>query len=287
LGVECDGAAYHSARSARDRDRLRQEVLEGLGWRLHRIWSTDWFRKPQRETDKLITAIKNARNGLAEQKAEVASDVDVPEVVEQDCEPQRTLQDQIEEAEVPSNTVPYEQFVLTVPFRRELLAQSTIETAKHALAVIEFEGPIHTEEIARRIRKAFGLQKTGKRILTHVKSALDHLSHTKSVVKETEFWSIPGQSLTAVRNRRTAARSLCRATLIAPEEYRLALATILREAVAISRDDLVVETARLFGFDRTGADLKEAIDRQVESLVKDGHLLLDNGGLRLSESHPK
>src|SRR5262249_3679607 len=46
LGVECDGAAYHSARSARDRDRLRQEVLEGLGWRLHRIWSTDWFRSP-------------------------------------------------------------------------------------------------------------------------------------------------------------------------------------------------------------------------------------------------
>lgn len=40
MGIECDGATYHSLRSARDRDRLRQEVLEGLGWRLHRIWST-------------------------------------------------------------------------------------------------------------------------------------------------------------------------------------------------------------------------------------------------------
>ena len=46
LGVECDGASYHSAKSARDRDRLRQEVLEELGWRLHRIWSTDWFNNP-------------------------------------------------------------------------------------------------------------------------------------------------------------------------------------------------------------------------------------------------
>ena len=44
LGVECDGATYHSARSARDRDRLRQEILERLGWRVHRIWSTDWYR---------------------------------------------------------------------------------------------------------------------------------------------------------------------------------------------------------------------------------------------------
>jgi very-short-patch-repair endonuclease len=53
LGVECDGASYHSAKSARDRDRLRQEVLEGLGWRLHRIWSTDWFNNPAREAERL------------------------------------------------------------------------------------------------------------------------------------------------------------------------------------------------------------------------------------------
>lgn len=44
MGIECDGATYHSAKSARDRDRLRQAVLEGLGWRIRRIWSTDWFK---------------------------------------------------------------------------------------------------------------------------------------------------------------------------------------------------------------------------------------------------
>jgi len=47
MGIECDGATYHSAKSTRDRDRLRQEILEGLGWKIHRIWSTDWFRNPQ------------------------------------------------------------------------------------------------------------------------------------------------------------------------------------------------------------------------------------------------
>ena len=57
LGVECDGANYHSAKSARDRDRLRQEVLEGLGWRLHRIWSTDWFNNPHREAERLRQVI--------------------------------------------------------------------------------------------------------------------------------------------------------------------------------------------------------------------------------------
>ncbi len=57
LGVECDGATYHSSKSARDRDRLRQEILENLGWKLHRIWSTDWFNNPQREVEKLRKSI--------------------------------------------------------------------------------------------------------------------------------------------------------------------------------------------------------------------------------------
>lgn len=53
LGVECDGATYHSMPTARDRDRLRQLVLEGLGWKLHRIWSTDWWTDHEREMQKL------------------------------------------------------------------------------------------------------------------------------------------------------------------------------------------------------------------------------------------
>jgi very-short-patch-repair endonuclease len=48
LGIECDGASYHSSPTARDRDRLRQQILEKLGWKIHRIWSTEWFRnKPE------------------------------------------------------------------------------------------------------------------------------------------------------------------------------------------------------------------------------------------------
>ncbi len=59
LGVECDGASYHSFKSVRDRDRLRQEILERLGWRIHRIWSTDWFQNPDREISKLVQAIRS------------------------------------------------------------------------------------------------------------------------------------------------------------------------------------------------------------------------------------
>ncbi len=60
LGVECDGASYHSSATARDRDRLRQSVLEDLGWQLIRVWSTDWVRNPDRQIGGIITAYESA-----------------------------------------------------------------------------------------------------------------------------------------------------------------------------------------------------------------------------------
>jgi very-short-patch-repair endonuclease len=61
-GVECDGARYHSSKSARDRDRLREEVLRGLGWEILRVWSTDWFDNPDVETEKLSKRLEQLRS---------------------------------------------------------------------------------------------------------------------------------------------------------------------------------------------------------------------------------
>jgi very-short-patch-repair endonuclease len=283
LGVECDGAAYHSARSARDRDRLRQEVLEGLGWRLHRVWSTDWFRNPQRESDKLLAAIRDAKSKSVGPKIEpISDDDDLPELDED--ESIAAPHEGSDEAETPSNSVQYKECVLTVPFRRDLLDIPVVELSRFALEVVEAEGPIHTYEVARRIREAFRLQKTGKRIFSHVKFSLQHLARNGSVTREGEFWSAVGQHIVVARNRRNAAMPLRRAAMIPATEYQLAVLAIISEAVSISGDDLVIETARLFGFDRTGPDLKEAIDRQVQKLVKEGRLKLDQQGLQIAQS---
>jgi very-short-patch-repair endonuclease len=60
LAIECDGATYHSSYTARDRDRLRQQQLENLGWRFHRIWSTDWFMRKDEEIKRAVQAFKSA-----------------------------------------------------------------------------------------------------------------------------------------------------------------------------------------------------------------------------------
>lgn len=82
MGVECDGATYHSSRSARDRDRHRQEILENLGWNIHRVWSTDWFDNPRREAERLRAAIgmrlEQVKTKLAERAAAPAPPKDSP-----------------------------------------------------------------------------------------------------------------------------------------------------------------------------------------------------------------
>jgi hypothetical protein len=60
-GIECDGATYHSGVTVRDRDRLRQEILEDLGWRLYRVWSTDWFTNQDREMRKMLAWLEAVR----------------------------------------------------------------------------------------------------------------------------------------------------------------------------------------------------------------------------------
>ena len=61
-GIECDGATYHSAKSVRDNDKLRQEILEGLGWNIYRIWSTDWFSDKENQVNKLKLYLENLCN---------------------------------------------------------------------------------------------------------------------------------------------------------------------------------------------------------------------------------
>src|SRR5262249_28173823 len=60
-GIECDGSRYHSSKSARDRDRLREEVLVSLGWDIVRVWSTDWFDNPDVQTEKLVKGLEELR----------------------------------------------------------------------------------------------------------------------------------------------------------------------------------------------------------------------------------
>jgi very-short-patch-repair endonuclease len=261
LGVECDGATYHSSRSARDRDRIRQEVLQGLGWRLHRIWSTDWFRNPKRETDKLLAAISEAAERQQASVAEAAGldgDFTSSEQTDELLAVAVNGDSDIVLRNSQAHVDDYIESALSIPVGRALLDLAVSDIARLSQVVVETEGPIHTEEVARRIREAFGLQKTGGRILAHVKKSLFFLLHNGAVAHEDEFWSVPDRAVGFIRNRRRAALPLRRAAMIAPAEYQFAISAALKETVAVS---VMISSSKL-------PDFSVSIERVLTSHAK-------------------
>lgn len=288
LGVECDGAGYHSGRSARDRDRLRQEVLEGLGWRLHRIWSTDWFRNPSREKARLLASITNALRNAADTPMPASSGIAASAAAASagtyPPEPARTKTAE----EPPATSEPaarrnsvYRECQISAPRNIGPLHLQRSRLAELAIIVVQSEGPIHVEEVARRIREAFAVGRTGHRILAAVEGALRSAERRGLVKSNGVFWSAPGIALSLPRDRRTASAALRRPDRIAPEEYRVAVRVVLDGSVALDRDELIVEAARLLGFERTGAELHTAIRAQIDYMTNHGELVADGERMRL------
>ena len=84
MGIECDGATYHSAKSVRDRDRLRQTILERLGWNIRRIWSTDWFKNPHGELQPIIRELHKLKSTIRPMDEAIESGVDeMQEIIEE------------------------------------------------------------------------------------------------------------------------------------------------------------------------------------------------------------
>lgn len=82
IAVECDGNAYCSSKTTRDRDRLRQSILEKMGWSYYRVWSTDWYRNKRIEKERLLLAVKKAVDGVKELKIYANNEISFSETVE-------------------------------------------------------------------------------------------------------------------------------------------------------------------------------------------------------------
>jgi very-short-patch-repair endonuclease len=274
LGIECDGAQYHSSRSARDRDRLRQNVLEAHGWVLHRIWSTDWFLRPEEEMAKVVNAIDAAKahwRETDEQAADSVSAVPIRFSAHQEEEVDVLIAEVV--GEKPT-TAPYEEAKLSV--RRQLDPHETpvSEMMKHVVRVVSVEGPIHESEIVVRIRSAWGLSRTGNRIKEAVKAAIKAAKRKGEIVGG-PFYHVLDQ-VVVVRNRSDVeSNTLRKPELLPPDEVKVAIIDVIKENYGAERGQLVQAVARLFGFSSTSAQLREVVEMALADLLESGHLRLD------------
>jgi hypothetical protein len=252
LGIECDDAQYHLSRSARDRDRLRQNVLEALGWVLHRIWSTDWFLRPEEETTKVVKAIEAAKAQWQEMD-ERADDSDSAVPIRFSGHEEVDAEVVVAEIGTESEaTAPYEEAKLSV--RRQVEPHETPlpEMMKHVVQVVTVEGPVHESEIVVRIRSAWGLARAGNRIRDAVQAAIK-AAKRKGDISGGPFYLVPGQQV-IVRNRgEVDSNTLRRPDILPPEEVKVAITQVVEQNYGAERDQLAQAVARLFGFAATSA----------------------------------
>lgn len=264
VAVECDGATYHSALWARERDRLRQDVLEGLGWRFHRIWSTDWFYRRQQEIARLQAALENARKAAQEGIRVHGANEGSGRAVEPYMDSPQRVSDALPIA-INSNRIAapaYQKAAIEVHSSLEPHEAPITQLAKLVGQIVEIEGPIHAEEVARRVSSSFGKTRTGNRIFDATLTALKFAQKQadSGIRRDGTYWFTDKQSdEPPVRDRSNETGALLKASTISPLEIRAAAALISKESGSIGPEDMVRAVARLLGFQRVGSDLQLAI----------------------------
>lgn len=274
IGIECDGAAYHSCRSARDRDRLRQQVLEDQGWFIHRIWSTDWLRSPEESLRKTVAAIEAARARWAER------DHDLFGASDRSSKPAETKiardESDLTNAVVADTVaVPYREAFVTVETYIEPHLTPALKMSAVVEQIVAQEGPVHTDEIARRVTSIWGLQRTGSRIATAVNNALNRSLRSQRLAILDGFVDIPNRAMRAVRSRADAALPLRRPEMLPPTEIQFGLTKIVEIHHGISESEAIHEIARAFGFAATSTHLRERFAAVLREMIEAGQFRVD------------
>jgi len=269
LGVECDGATYHSSQTARDRDRIRQNVLEGLGWTLHRIWSTDWWTQRAATTERLLAAVKQAKidadnsdplahlsvqrrtpsdttdtssNGDAQQ-----NDYDEYQDYIEDTLPNRILDPStLDEPTWPENSSPWKPLPELSGGPKEQFYESTTTHVlnRQVRQILEEYSPLNFDNLARHIAQAWGYRSLGKRIRERIKMCIRAIGGGVRSDGSTWLSKSDYEPYDHFRYVEEHPREL---EDVPTKELASAMRWVIRRGFTMTREDLFRQTASIFG----------------------------------------
>lgn len=265
LGIECDGPSYHSGATARDRDRLRQHVLESLGWNLARVWSTDWWLDPEPP----LTALLAKLDGLMQRReAPVADDAApaVPAPVEQEASPATEHGD---ETPATAQATPGAALYLPVTLPKgdpeRFYEPAAAAELRHQLhRIVHEEGPVAQAALFRRIIRAWGLARTGSRIEKHLAALLP--AGVRSTGEDGVFYwpeQLDPAKWDGYRLPGAEPESKRPIDEICLEELGNIALYVLAQQGGTTQAGLVRAVSRLLGMARTGAEAEARIGRAL------------------------
>lgn len=278
IGIECDGRNFASARSARDRTRLRKEVLEQLGWRLHRIWSLEWYRNEDAEFNNLLKVIEDTQKGIIKPpvKVEAAALKESTFIVQHSQNVNSDTHKTAANHSIPKSE--YRIYNKPVNIHAAFLHSTRPDDLiKWIVDIVEFEGPIQNDLLKKRITNGVGLQKVGERIDHNLSKAIRLAITRNSIVYDDGFLSIPGKTA-VLRDRTNLDQNLKKVELIPPVELSVAMTEVVKSAFTVPDDELISASFRLLGFQKVTSQMKELGKSVISQSLKDGKLKRDSFG---------
>lgn len=306
LGIECDGANYHSSKAARDRDRLRASVLQGLGWQLHRIWSSDWWRDPQREIEKAERAIRSALGACTSSPHPVApaglhgnpnasqrppeSAPALPALPHLGTTPgaretrpyatgwagPNTPTPAVTAAPVSRRERPWVPWSSTkvhgdkVQFYEGRASGRIRETV---VEIVRAEGPVEFSRLVRLVGTCWGLQRATDRARQHVRLHVPADTVSIRTHGGREFAWLSAQDPAAWDIYRVPPDGQSRdADEICPEEAAAAAAEVLDAHISLDETELLQQVARLFGIQRVGDNIRQVLLEGLRLLEQSARL---------------
>lgn len=266
LGVLTDGKNYYKATTSRDREIIQVEVLNLLGWNIHKIWSAEWWEKPDKVINGILEAIKQAEENKVTPLAPVLSMIiasDTPLTSDQintnNQNDSRIVQS------INSSSSLYEVCQLdqipTTSSDEFLYANNKAKIKAQITQVMETESPISKNLLSKRILTAWGISRQGARLNNHFDQLFNDLG-LKSVTygKNIFLWRNEEQYLNWAKYRVSKTEAQKReADDLPPEEIAIAIKDILKNQISLPKTDLIRETAKLFGYARIGTNVENAI----------------------------
>lgn len=292
LAIECDGATYRASNSARDRDRLREQVLRQLGWRIHRVWSPEWISRRESEVRRLKDAL--------DQACQLQPESLLPQAVES-RDREMTVQQEIMVKQVQFGGaerigIPYKVHALKAvfnPYVRIPLSkypysavqknefhfpENRILQSRLLEELVREEGPIHFDYAVQRLAASWDIHRISSKIVHALQEALDMLIKDHRLAAKGEFlWP---NDLVEVPVRVPVPgmpESMRLPEQIPPEEIENAIRLIVQYALGITVESLVAETARIFGFAHAGERVKTRIRNVYEKMIRERKLVKNNG----------
>lgn len=290
LAVECDGATYHSAATARDRDKLRQMVLERLGWRIHRIWSTEWWTNPDREKARLRAAIEVAQQAPAHVsvcEAELEGAGSVP--VHKDMLPvETTFEQEHVYAHAPAPVVPSRRHRSAAPYVVARLAAGTrdkflLPAEDHRIRaaiqqVVTTEGPVSEHVIRKRICESYGFERAGNRIQERLQTLQRGVGLSIQENGRLFLWPTQLDQATWRVFREAGGRDV--ADIPVQELANIAYA-VLEDVVVADEPVLIKAMGTLLGIQRVTAQAQARLLQGISHLKEAETIEYVVGGLRL------